>query len=66
MAKETKDMPINMPCDDPEGCKHFKEEMRLRDLFQQISYCEDARKKCGIGYHGYIDKIAKQALTQKE
>ena len=42
------------------------ENKRLRDLFQEISDCEDARKKCGIGYHGYVDKIAKQALKRRQ
>ena len=26
---DTKDLPLNMPCSDPEGCKHFKNEIKL-------------------------------------
>ena len=28
---KTKDRPVNMPCSDPEGCKHFKAEMKLEE-----------------------------------
>lgn len=32
----TKDRPLNMPCDDPEGCKHFKAEMKLREQIKKL------------------------------
>ena len=32
MNREIKDRPLSMPCSEPEGCKHFKEETRLNEL----------------------------------
>ncbi len=32
----TKDRPLNMPCDDPEGCKHFKAEVELEERIKRV------------------------------
>lgn len=34
--KKTKDRPVNMPCSDPEGCKHFKAEMKLEERIKKL------------------------------
>ena len=39
---ETKDLPLNMPCSDPEGCKHFKNEIKLEERVEELS---DALRK---------------------
>jgi len=33
---ETKDLPLNMPCSDPEGCKHFKNEIKLQERIIEL------------------------------
>jgi len=33
---ETKDLPLNMPCSDPEGCKHFKNEIKLQERIKEL------------------------------
>lgn len=37
----TKDRPLNMPCDDPEGCKHFKAEMKLQERIKVLEAVYD-------------------------
>lgn len=34
--KKIKDLPLNMPCSDPEGCKHFKNEIKLRERIKEL------------------------------
>ena len=31
-----KDRPLNMPCSDPEGCKHFKAEIQLNKRIAEL------------------------------
>jgi len=33
---ETKDLPLNMPCSDPEGCKHFKDAMKFAERIKEL------------------------------
>ena len=54
-----KDRPVNMPCSDPEGCKHFKAEIQLNERIKMLEaallhIAEDGCPKCG--------NVAEQAL----
>ena len=60
--KKIKDKPLNMPCDDPEGCPHFKAEMRLRDFVTKVS----KYKKFPGDHPKYLNFLAKQALTPEK
>ena len=33
---KTKDIPLNMPCSDPEGCKHFKDVMKANERIKGL------------------------------
>ena len=50
--KKIKDLPLNMPCSDPEGCKHFKNEIKLRERIKELEEENKQLKgtrKCSCG-----------------
>jgi len=52
----TKDRPLNMPCNDPESCKHFKAETELQERIKELEQI----------YLGQIRVIARTRITYKE
>lgn len=47
IAKSARDNPVKFPCLDPEGCKHFKAEDKLR--------AQNAKLKADLEYYGNHD-----------
>ena len=42
---KTKGIPLNMPCSDPEGCKHFKDAMKAAERIKKLeSKYEDTQQ----------------------
>jgi hypothetical protein len=67
---KTKDLPLNMPCSDPEGCKHFKNAMKyaerikkLESLIEQLILI--AVKSENNDYEQTTIELANQALKGK-
>ena len=72
---EIKDRPLNMPCSDPEGCKHFKAEIQLNkrikefeEALQKIKDIEDDWDNCipECDVCAAVQLIAEQALKGKQ
>lgn len=52
----TKDIPLNMPCSDPEGCKHFKAEMKLNERIKEL---EEKKEKLKEAIICFLDRWKK-------
>ena len=55
-------IPPNLPCPDPEGCKHFKEQKRLESVIVAL-VCEIARLKMEIDQY-HIENARLKALIE--
>ena len=55
MMSEIKDRPLVMPCDDPEGCKHFKAIVQLQAELQKLKQGYIRHKEsCHMGQYNSI------------
>jgi len=73
---ETKDLPLNMPCSDPEGCKHFKNAMKLQERIKELEkeihawrereYCDDCSAKTILPEPHGIGCKAKKRIKELE
>ena len=57
---KTKDRPVNMPCSDPEGCKHFKAEMALEEENKRLREQVVALNKKVATQKAYIEELEEE------